>query len=140
MNNDEKIIEPQKIAIVILEGLQAWQELNITAFLSSGFGTLPIMGKPYEDKNDKQYLPMCGQPILIYTATKEEMKEIFSKAVTRDIQLSVYNEEMFTTNNDKDNRACIKKYGTDELELVGLGLCGKKNHVDKTLHGYRLHP
>lgn len=140
MNNGEKIMEPQKIAIVLLEGLQAWQELNITAFLSSGFGTLPIMGKPYEDKRDKSYLPMCGQPILIYTATKEEMKEIFNKAVTRDIQLSVYNEEMFTTNNDDDNRACIKKYDTDELELVGLGLCGKKNHVDKTLHGYRLHP
>lgn len=139
MNYEEKIVEPQKIAIVILEGLQAWQELNITAFLSSGFGTLPIMGKPYEDKSDKQYLPMCGQPILIYTATKEEMKEILKKAVTRDIQLSVYNEEMFHTNNDKDNRSCIKKYETEELEPVGLGLCGKKNHVDKTLHGYKLH-
>ncbi len=97
------------------------------------------MGKPYEDKSGKQYLPMCGQPILIYTATKEEMKEILKKAVTRDIQLSIYNEEMFHTNNDKDNRACIKKYETEELELVGLGLCGKKNHVDKTLHGYKLH-
>ncbi len=52
---------------------------------------------------------------------------------------SVYNEEMFKTSNDIDNRACIKKYETEELELVGIGLCGKKNHVDKTLHGYRLH-
>ena len=46
---------------------------------------------------------------------------------------------MFKTGNDSDNRACIKKYETEELELVGLGLCGKKNHVDKTLHGYRFH-
>lgn len=140
MNNQVEIVEQQKIAIVILEGLKAWQELNITASLSSGFGTLSIMGKPYEDKSRKQYLPMCGQPILIYTATKEEMKDIFNKAVNRDIRLSVYNEEMFNTNNDVDNRACIKRYNTDELELVGLGLCGKKNHVDKTLHGYKLHP
>ena len=139
MDYENEIIEPQKIAIVILEGLKAWQELNITAFLSSGFGTLPIMGKPYEDKDGKKYLPMCGQPILIYTATKEEMKEIFNKARNRDIKLSVYNEEMFSTNNDNDNRACIKRYSSDELELVGLGLCGKKNHVDKTLHGYKLH-
>ncbi|MCI9279341.1 MAG: DUF2000 domain-containing protein [Bacilli bacterium] len=46
---------------------------------------------------------------------------------------------MFKTSHDIDNRACIKKYETEELELVGIGLCGKKNHVDKTLHGYRLH-
>ena len=137
---EDEVLEPQKIAIVILEGLKSWQELNITAFLASGFGTLPIMGEEYEDKSGRKYLPMSGQPILVYTATKEEMKAILKKAVTRDIRLSVYNEEMFKTNNDVDNRACIKKYDTDELELVGLGLCGKKNHVDKTLHGYRLHP
>lgn len=141
MNLEEKnILDEQKMAIVILEGLKTWQELNITAFLASGFGTLPIMGDFYEDKSGKKYLPMSGQPILVYIATKEEMKEIFNKAVNRDIRLSVYNEEMLKTGNDKDNRACIKKYSTDELELVGLGLCGKKNHVDKTLHGYRLHP
>jgi len=132
--------EKQKAAIVILEGLQPWQELNITAFLASGFGTLPITGEPYEDADGRQYLPMSGLPILVYTATKEEMRAIFKKAVTRDIRLSVYSEEMFKTYNDEDNRACIKKHTTEELELVGLGLCGKKNHVDKTLHGYRLHP
>lgn len=139
MDFKEEKKEPQKIAIVLVEGLKSWQELNITAFLASGFGTLPIMGEPYEDKSGKQYLSMCGQPILVYTATKEEMKTILNKAVTRDIHLSVYNEEMFSTSNDFDNRACIKKYLTEELELVGLGLCGKKNHVDKTLHGLKLH-
>lgn len=139
MDFEEEVLEPQKIAIVILEGLKPWQELNITAFLASGFGTLPVMGEPYMDKSGKEYLSMCGQPILIYTATKEEMRSILDKAINRDIRLSVYNEEMFSTNNDNDNRNCIKKYETSELELVGLGLCGKKNHVDKTLHGLSLH-
>ncbi len=136
---EEQHFELQKIAIVIREGLKSWQELNITAFLASGFGTLPIIGAPYEDKSGKKYLPMSGQPILIYSATKEEMKEIVKKAKDRDIQMSVFNEEMFKTSNDHDNRACINKYETEELELVGIGLCGKKNHVDKTLNGYRLH-
>ncbi len=139
MNEEENYFVEQKIAIIIRDGLKPWQELNITAFLASGFGTLSIMGEPYIDKSGKKYLPMSGQPILIYSATKEEMKEIIKKATNRDIQMSVYNEEMFKTSNDIDNRACIKKYETEELELVGIGLCGKKNHVDKTLHGYRLH-
>lgn len=130
----------KKIAIVVREDLLTWQKLNVTAFLSSGFGTQDIMGKNYKDKSGKIYLPMSGQPILIYSANKEEMKKILEKAVNREIEISIYNEDMFSTNNDIDNRAMIKKYVTEELEPIGLGLCGKKQHIDKTLHGYRLHP
>ena len=54
------------------------------------------------------------------------MKEILAKAVNREIEISVYNEEMFSTNNDIDNRAMIEKYTTEEIEPVGLG--------------YKLHP
>lgn len=130
----------KKIAIVVREDLLTWQKLNVTAFLSSGFGTQDIMGKNYKDKSGKIYLPMSGQPILIYSANKEEMKKILEKAVNREIEISIYNEDMFSTNNDIDNRAMIEKYVTEELEPIGLGLCGKKQHIDKTLHGYRLHP
>lgn len=130
----------KKIAIVVREDLLTWQKLNVTAFLASGFGTQDIMGENYKDKSGKIYLPMSGQPILIYSANKEEMKKILEKAVNREIEISIYNEEMFSTNNDIDNRAMIEKYNTEELEPIGLGLCGKKQHIDKTLHGYKLHP
>lgn len=130
----------KKIAIVVRDDLLTWQKLNVTAFLASGFGTQDIMGENYKDKSGKIYLPMSGQPILVYAANKEEMKEILAKAVNREIEISIYNEEMFSTNNDVDNRAMIKKYATEEIEPVGLGLCGKKQHIDKTLHGYKLHP
>lgn len=130
----------KKIAIVVREDLLTWQKLNVTAFLASGFGTQDIMGENYKDKSGKVYLPMSGQPILVYTASKEEIKEILAKAINREIEISIYNEEMFSTNNDIDNRAMIEKYNTEEIEPVGLGLCGKKQHIDKTLHGYRLHP
>lgn len=129
----------KKIAIVVREDLLTWQKLNVTAFLASGFGTQDIMGENYKDKSGKVYLPMSGQPILVYSANREEMKAILGKAVNREIEISIYNEEMFSTNNDVDNRAMIEKYATEEIEPVGLGLCGKKQHVDKTLHGYKLH-
>jgi hypothetical protein len=131
----------KKVAIVVREDLQVWQKLNVTAFLASGFGSLDVLGENYEDASGKQYLPMCGQPILIYAATKEQLQEILNKASSREIQISIYNEEMFSTGNDNDNRAVIKKYPTDAVEsLVGLGLCGKRQHIDKTLKGYHLHP
>ena len=47
-----------KIKIVLRNDLEAWQELNITAFLMSGIaGTQNIIGQPYEDKDGVQYLP-----------------------------------------------------------------------------------
>lgn len=131
----------KKIAVVVREDLLTWQKLNVTAFLSSGFGTQDIMGENYEDASGKRYLPMSGRPILCYAATGEELQEILNKAATREIEISIYNEEMFATFNDEDNRACIKKHPTDGIEnLVGLGLCGKKQHIDKTLKGCKLHP
>lgn len=130
----------KKIAIIVRDDLLTWQKLNVTAFLASGFGRLDIMGENYKDKSGIVYLPMSGQPILVYCVNKEEMKSILARAINREIEISIYNEEMFSTNNDIDNRAMIEKYTTEELEPVGLGLCGKKQHVDKTLHGYKLHP
>ena len=135
MNTDKKV------AIIVREDLLTWQKLNVTAFLSSGFGTQDIMGENYEDASGKIYLSMSGRPILCYAATGEELQEILNKAATREIEISIYNEEMFSTNNDVDNRACIKKHPTNEMaNLVGLGLCGKKQHIDKVLKGCRLHP
>ena len=63
-----------KIKIVLRDDLEAWQELNITAFLMSGIGgTQNIIGQPYVDKDGVEYLPMSQQPIMIHTGSGEQM-------------------------------------------------------------------
>lgn len=42
-----------------------------------------------------------------------------------------YTEELFKTFNDEDNRKKVAEYKTNDLNLVGIGLIGKKNHVSK---------
>lgn len=129
-----------KIKIVLRDDLEAWQELNITSFLMSGIaGTQNIIGQPYEDKDGVQYLPMSQQPIMIHSASGEKMKELLKKALTKEVVISIFTEELFETFNDEDNRASVAKFGTNELNLVGIGIRGKKNHVDKLLKGFDLH-
>ncbi|UUM12120.1 DUF2000 domain-containing protein [Clostridiaceae bacterium HFYG-1003] len=129
-----------KIKIVLRNDLEPWQELNVTAFLMSGIaGTQDIVGQPYQDKNNVQYLPMSQQPILIHSATGEQLKELLQKALTKDVVLSIYTEELFKTYNDDDNRAMVAQFATEELNLVGIGIRGKKNHVDRLLKGFELH-
>ncbi|MDY3918831.1 MAG: DUF2000 domain-containing protein [Candidatus Limivivens sp.] len=129
-----------KIKIVLRNDLEAWQELNITAFLMSGIaGTQNIIGQPYVDADGVEYLPMSQQPIMIHSASGEQMKDLLKKALTKDVVLTIFTEELFNTYNDVDNRDMVSRFKTEELNLVGIGIRGKKNHVDRLLKGFELH-
>lgn len=129
-----------KIKIILRDDLEAWQELNVTAFLMSGIaGTQNIIGQPYVDACGTEYLPMSQQPIMIYSASSEEMKAILSKALEKDVVISIFTEELFQTFNDEDNRAAVANVETNMLNLVGIGMRGKKNHVDRLTKGIVLH-
>jgi len=129
-----------KVKIVLRNDLESWQELNVTAFLMSGIaGTQNITGLPYIDKDGVQYLPMSKQPIMVHSAPGEQMKELLQNALTKEVVISIFTEELFKTYNDEDNRTMVAQFKTDELNLVGIGIRGKKNHVDRLLKGLDLH-
>lgn len=129
-----------KLAVILKEDLQVWQKLNITAFLMSGIGgTQNIIGQPYIDDNGVEYLPMSRQPIMIYSDKGNSMINLLKKAFTKEVVVTIYTEELFNTFNDDDNREMVSKFKTDEFNLVGIGIYGKKNHVDKLLKGFELH-
>jgi hypothetical protein len=131
-----------KIAIVVRDDLAGWQRLNVTAFLASGVaGTDPeIIGKPYLDGSDREYLPMFRQPVLVFTATAAELARTHARALSRLLPTAVYTAEMFTTGHDEANREAVRAVPTDELDLVGLGLYGRRADVDKVVKGLSLHP
>lgn len=129
-----------KIVVILRNDLLIWQKLNVTAFLMSGIGgTQDIIGEPYVDGDGIAYLPMSQQPIMIYSASSQELKEILKKALTKEVKMTIYTEEIFKTYNDVDNRAKVAEYETDDLNLVGIGMIGKKNHVNKLTKGLNLH-
>lgn len=129
-----------KIKIILRNDLEPWQELNVTAFLVSGIaGTQAIIGEPYIDADGVQYLPMSQQPIMIHTANVEQLRDIMKKAIEKEMAVTIYINELFTTYNDEDNRTEIAKYTTDKLDLVGIGIRGKKNPLDRITKGVDKH-
>lgn len=54
--------------------------------------------------------------------------------------VAVFTAEFFATGNDEDNRAAVRAAPGDSLDLVGLGVHGPRNAVDKILKGARMHP
>jgi len=130
-----------KIAVVVREDLEVWQKLNVTAFTISGIaGTQEVMGKEYEDGSSRKYLPMIMQPILIFSAGRDEIRMVYAKAVSRDVVMTIYTEELFSTPNDDANRTAVTAVGSDDLKLVGMALRGRKKPMDRILKGLTLHP
>jgi hypothetical protein len=58
----------------------------------------------------------------------------------RRIRLSLYIEDMFTTGHDAANRAVVRQYAPDAMNVVGLALREDRKIVDKITKGARMHP
>ena len=131
-----------KIAVVVRSDLEAWQKLNVTAFLCSGMGTSApeLIGRAYEDASGLKYHPMFAVPVLVFAADARGLRRAFDRARARGLVMAVYTDELFTTGNDVDNRAAVVTVTTDALSLAGLAVAGDRRTVDKALDKLRLHP
>jgi hypothetical protein len=130
-----------KIAIVIRDDLAPWQELNVTAFLTSGIvgANQGLLGEPYEDAAGNKYNPLVIQPMIVLSAGAEAIRTIYRRAMERGVRLSLYIEEMFATGHDAANRAAVKQHLPETLSVVGLALREDKKLVDKITKGARMH-
>jgi len=57
----------------------------------------------------------------------------------RCLRFSLYIEDMFATGHDAANRAAVKQYAPDAMNVVGLALREDKKLVDKITKGARMH-
>lgn len=130
-----------KIAIIVREDLATWQKLNVTAFLAGGLpGSYPeLPGEFYRDASGRQYGKLIRQPILIFGASAADLARTRSRAAERNLPISIYTHELFTTGNDADNRAAVAAVPTDNLDLVGIAIHADKRDVDKVVKGLKLH-
>ncbi len=130
-----------KIAIIVLEDLATWQKLNVTAFLTSGIlgANEGLLGEPYEDAAGNTYSPLVIQPMIVLSADADTIKAIYHRAMERGVRLSLYIEDMFSTGHDAANRAAVKQYAPEAMNVVGLALRDDKKMVDKITKGARMH-
>ena len=130
-----------KIGVVLRDDLPTWQKLNAAAFLVSGIAaTAPeSVGAPYEDARDRSYLPMFVQPVLIFAAPMAQLRLVLERATSRDVTVSIFVDELFSTGQDEANRAAFKLADPDDFSLVGLAFRTDRNVADKITKGLHLH-
>jgi hypothetical protein len=129
-----------KVAILLRDDLAPWQELNVTAFLASGIAGDPeLLGEPYRDADGTGYLAMLRQPVLVFTADAGVLAAARARAVERGLRVAVYTAQLFATGHDAANRAEVAAVAGADLDLVGLGIHGPRNVVDRITKAGRLH-
>ena len=130
-----------KIAIAVRDDLASWQKLNVACFLSGGLvGSYPqLAGERYVDASGQVYGRLVRQPILVFSASAEELRRMLRRALERGLTPSIYTKELFATGHDAANRAAVASVSTQALDLVGLGLHGDRKEVDKVTKGLALH-
>ncbi len=131
-----------KIAVLLRDDLAGWQALNATAFLVSGIaGTVPeLLGEDYADADGTRYLPMFGQPVLVFAGDRETLSGAHSRALGLGLCIAVFTRELFDTGNDADNRAAVAAVPGEKLDLVGIAVHGPRKAVDRIVRGATLHP
>ena len=131
-----------KFVIVLRDDLQAWQALNVAAFVTSGIvAQFPqIIGEAYRDRAGNLYNPLSIQPIIVLAADRATIEAIHRRALAEGVRASAYVEEMFSTGHDAANRAVFAKFAPDDAKIVGLALRADKKTVDKITKGARKHP
>lgn len=130
-----------KIALAVRNDLAMWQRLNVASFLTSGLGTSrpDIIGEAYRDADGREYPPMLAVPVRVFAGDAAALRRGFDRAVSRDLLVSVYADEMFTTMNDVDNRAAVAAVATSDLSLAGFVVAGDPKQVDKAFDKLKPH-
>jgi hypothetical protein len=138
----QQTIRPDtKIAVIVRADLPVWQKLNMTAFLVSGVAhSAPeSVGEPYRDGDGTTYLPMFGQPVMVFACDDEGLKRSLDRALARGVTPTVFTEELFATGNDVDNRAAVAAVEREKLRLTGIAFRSDRRDIDKIVKGLRLH-
>ncbi|MBR0826834.1 DUF2000 family protein [Bradyrhizobium manausense] len=130
-----------KIAVVIRTDLQAWQKLNVAAFLTSGIAAAfpACIGDAYEDASGTKYLSLIGQPILIYGADGPALTRALDRALSRNVTPALYTEDMFKTTHDAANREAVRVVARTDLNLVGIAVRAERKVIDKIVDGLKFH-
>lgn len=130
-----------KIVIILRDNLLAWQELNVTAFLTTGLAAQSpeIIGAAYVDRDGNRYNPMSIQPMVVLTGDATVLADAQRRCLERGIVASAYIEEMFSTGHDAANREVFARFGPDDARLVGIAFCAPKKLTEKISKGARMH-
>lgn len=130
-----------KIVILVCDDLLMWQCLNVIVFLVIGIVVVvfELLGVVYVDVNGWYYVLLCGQFILIFVVDLVGLQVVYCIGLVCELMMVVYVFFMFVIGYDEVNCQVFLVEDVDNMDLVGIVLCGLKKGVEKVIKGLMLY-
>ena len=125
----------KKISIIINRDLELWQVLNTAAHMSAFIGnkmTVPFDTGTYFSSKDAVNFPRNSQfPIVILSAKSGQIRNLYKKIEASGLLYIVFIKEMIETNIDQEIIELLKDKNSTDIDYLGIGIFGEKEHVDR---------
>ena len=130
------------MAILVLEDLAIWQELNVTALLATGIAAAApeAMGQAYVDAAGRRHAPLPGQPMLIFGTGPETLLRAYRAAIA--CGLTRHLRAGHVLDRSRRGQPCRRVLAepAEAPDLDGLALRGPRRGIDKATKRALLHP
>lgn len=135
----------RKMVLVLDEDLAGWKVTNTVGHLSAYLGNRIEKGdivsrETFETKDGKQLNANAQYAIVTLRGKQSKLKQLWeSTKGNSSIEVLVYTSEMIETTDDNELETIIGKKDASEIEILGVGLFGKKEDVEQLTKSFSLY-
>lgn len=131
----------KRFVIVLNKELPSWQAMNAVGHMSAFLGNkMPdafdtgktFMAKDFEYPRNSQY------PIIILCAKPGQLQTLLEKIKDTDVLYHAFIKEMIETTNDLEIEQTLQTKESKDIELLGVGIFGTNEEVEKLTKNYSL--
>lgn len=132
----------KKMVLVVDENLGDWKILNAVSHMAAFLGNKMMdnfdTGDFFETE-DEVRLPRNSQfPIIVLSGHHHLLKKLLPVVKDEGLLHIAFTKEMIETSDDKKLEAMLKTKTSKELDILGIGLFGTKEQLDKVTQDFKL--
>ncbi len=131
----------RKIVVVLNKELPTWQAMNALAHTSAYIGNKMDQtfdtGETFSAKDEK-YPRNTQYPIIALSSKLGQLQNLLEKIKTSGLLYHAFIREMIETTNDSEIEEILKNKNAKDVEILGIGVFGPNEEVDKLTKNYSL--
>jgi len=132
----------KKITIVLREDVSSWKLANtighIAAYLGNKMNAPFDTGEYYVSKDGINFPRNSQFPVVALKAAKDELESLAIKVRGTNLSWIVYVQEMIDMADDEELAKALSSIGTEDMDILGVGIFGPKDELKELTGKFRL--
>ena len=132
----------KKIVVVLNKELESWQAMNavghISAFLGNKMDERFDTGEFFVSQDEEKFPRNSQYSIIALSAKEGQLHTLLEKVKEVGLLYHVFIKEMIETTNDEKIVETLKDKKSTDIEILGIGIFGPNEEVEKLTKNYSL--